>query len=78
MSHCGKQENAIIAKFDEDMSHIDKWVITIDTSGEDQRAYWKSIDFFADGSIVMCANVYDGFYVARLFSAIFSWDFISA
>ena len=58
-------QNAIIAKFDEDMSHIDKWVITIDTSGEDQRAYWKSIDFFADGSIVMCANVYDGFYVAR-------------
>ena len=63
-------QNAIIAKFDKEMSHIDKWALTIDNPGEDQRAYCKSIDFFPDGSIAMCALVQDiyyheGFYVAR-------------
>jgi hypothetical protein len=63
-------QNAIIAKFDKEMSHIDKWALTVDNPGEDQRAYWKSIDFFPDGSIAMCALVQDiyyheGFYVAR-------------
>ena len=63
-------QNAIIAKFDKEMSHIDKWALTVDNPGEDQRAYCKSIDFFPDGSIAMCALVQDiyyheGFYVAR-------------
>ena len=58
-------QDAIIAKFDKDMSHIDRWVMTVDTPWDDQRAYWKSIDFFPDGSIVMCALAQFGFYVAH-------------
>ena len=58
-------QDAIIAKFDKNMSHIDKWVMTIDTPWDDQRALWKSIDFFSDGSIIMCAMIQYGLYVAR-------------
>ena len=58
-------QDAIIAKFDKDMSHIDNWELTMDTPADDQRAFYKSIDFFPDGSIAMCAMVSYGFYVAR-------------
>ena len=61
----GVYQDAMIAKFDPNMSHIDKWNMTIDSPGPDQRAYSKSIDFFPDGSIAMCAMVNYGFYVAR-------------
>ncbi len=58
-------QNAIIAKFDRDMSHIEKWKMCIDSPSDDQRAYIKSIDFFSDGSIAVCASVKQGFYFAR-------------
>ena len=58
-------QDALIAKFDKDMSHIEKWELSRDTPMCDQRAWIKSIDFFPDGSIAMCAMVGKGFYVAR-------------
>ena len=67
-------QNAIIAKFDKEMSHIDKWALTVDNPGEDQRAYWKSIDFFPDGSIAMCALVQDIYYQEGFFVARFDED----
>ena len=59
-------QDAIIAKFDENMTHIDKWEFAMNTGWDDQRAFSKSIDFFPDGSIALCALVGNGFYVARL------------
>ena len=58
-------QDVVIAMFDEDMAHIDKWEMSKDTPANDQRAWIKSIDFFPDGSIAMCAMVQNGFYVAR-------------
>jgi hypothetical protein len=58
-------QDAIIAKYDENMMHIDKWAFAMNTNWEDQRAFSKSIDFFPDGSIAMCALIGNGFYVAR-------------
>ena len=58
-------QDAMIARFDPNMSHIDKWELATDTPADDQRAFYKSIDFFPDGSIAMCAMVQYGLYVAR-------------
>ena len=58
-------QDAMIARFDPNMSHIDKWELATDTPADDQRAFYKSIDFFPDGSIAMCAMVQYGIYVAR-------------
>ncbi len=58
-------QDAMIARFDPNMSHIDKWELATDTPADDQRAFYKSIDFFPDGSIAMCAMVEYGLYVAR-------------
>ena len=58
-------QDAIIARYDENMTHIDKWAFAMNTNWDDQRAFSKSIDFFPDGSIAMCALVGNGFYVAR-------------
>lgn len=62
------RQDAIIAKFDQDMTHIDRWDVTMDSPNmyDDQRAFWKSIDFFPDGSIAVCALVKHGFYVGHL------------
>ena len=58
-------QDAMIARFDPNMSHIDKWELATDTPADDQRAFYKSIDYFPDGSIAMCAMVQYGLYVAR-------------
>ena len=61
-------QDAIIAEFDSNMSHIEHWDYAMNTNSPDQRAYWKSIDFLPDGSVVMCALInqnHEGFYVAH-------------